>query len=287
MIIRGPNVGQAKTCIAATVCNLAAYAGHDLQEDGIVLIAPSSPPATADMAEFALRRMPSDGYSESITADGLGTYLVSWGVDPAPIDGGACRLYHRGLGYGSDETCSVANPSTFIVGSRELQVDGPLVLENRFWSTPGRHCFTDEFAWETVVATDEDLLFVPMVTCGASNDAFPSFPNNSISEPATNDGRFLARAEDASSVILATTQGGIYSLCWSSSIALCVDSLDCITPVGQMEILGPDAQRDAACVTGQSRTIGTWSGRGISNTDKVLLAPGRASLTPRRKKATF
>ena len=74
--------------------------------------------------------MPSKGYSESITSEGSGTYLVSWGVDPASIDGGEYRLCYCGNGYKSDETRSGANPSTFIVDSNELQVDGPGLFEN-------------------------------------------------------------------------------------------------------------------------------------------------------------
>ena len=135
--------------------------------------------------------MPSRGYSESITSEGLGTYLVSWGADPAPIGGGVYRLCYCGNGYKSDKTRSGAGPDPFIVDSDELQVDGPRSLENRFNCIPDRHAFTDEIARNTVFATDEDLLFVSAVTCGASNDTFPNFPNNGISKPATNDGRFF------------------------------------------------------------------------------------------------
>ena len=101
--------------------------------------------------------MPSKGYSESITSEGSGAYLVSWGTDPAPIDGGVYLLCYCGNGYKSDETRSGADPSTFIVGCDELQVDGPGSLENRFYCIPGRLAFTDEFARNTVFATDKDL----------------------------------------------------------------------------------------------------------------------------------
>ena len=54
MSFRGPILGQPETRIAGTVCNSAARAGHDMQENDIFLIAPCCPPSAANSAGFPL-----------------------------------------------------------------------------------------------------------------------------------------------------------------------------------------------------------------------------------------
>lgn len=249
LTIRGPYLGQDKTCVSGRVCEITGFQGQSISNsDQLMLL---------DTCGTTLRalRVPNDAVSTRF--DGLAG-IVSWGPSVASAAGGSYRMCWCAGGY----NCTA--PANFVVDSGTLHMLGPLHFQTEV-CLPGLLCVLDGFGG---YGLSDGERIMALMQCGVGAPIH-GFPFGGITNGATGNGSIYGWGDGSSTFLpLATdTPGGVYSLCWCPTS--CAVPADFGVSAGDLILRGPHRQASALCAVGTPCTMGPWEGTGFELTDKI------------------
>eukprot|EP00913_Durusdinium_trenchii_P024286 g22800.t1 len=236
LVVDGPQGGQAWRCKVAKECRISGLRGQGLQMGDLLRLLPLC--STNDLS------VPFASGSEEGDFDwGLAlahylpqTYRLCW-----------CRPWND-TAFLNDSSVGVipgCGPGNSLVDAGALSITGPSP-GNEFTCFAGQTCMAIPLLGEALGDDDKLLIIQHHESCGQEPSVIIGMPSFGLSEPADTRGtRFFWR--DAP----LTASGADYRLCWCSpSLTSCNSSTDYDTDAGQLRLMGPRRDQEAAQVVG-------------------------------------
>ncbi|CAE8585944.1 unnamed protein product, partial [Polarella glacialis] len=259
LTVVGPTpLQQGWTCASGLPCNLEAFTGHGLS-DGDKLVA-------LDTCALALAPQRFPWMAQPINALATGA-TVSFGTNPVTGAGGRYRLCWCARGM----SCSTFED--FLVDLGHLELVGPAPLEQHRTCVAGQTCDFRTFDGHSIggeLGPGGDVWILD--TCGAVGHTIERLPDA---------GRIVGhspRPADPTSVFAfgvttLSAPGGLYRLCWCSSIVgPCTSRDDFKVNAGSFTMVGPSPLRqDRTCVSGRTCLLDGIIGHHLVESDKLLV----------------
>ena len=267
----GPERHVSRTCISGLTCQFQLQSEGFSDLDTLMLL------DTCGVSEAVLDRVPDAGAAVAIS--GMGSF-ASWGDALLTAAGGLYRLCwcrrqdgNTTQNNGNQRQCAL--PHDHIVDAGSLLLMGPHPLQQHRTCIAGRPCNTEQIYGQSLDIADSIQL---LETCGVPEGTVPyRFPLNGLMVSGPNasqppSGMAVQAGLVRSEVISAP--GGVYRLCWCSSVSLsgCARGADFQTDLGHITVLGVSPlQQDRTCISGRVCAVEALVGVGLSELDSYMI----------------
>eukprot|EP00928_Gymnodinium_smaydae_P082592 TRINITY_DN6590_c1_g7_i1.p1 TRINITY_DN6590_c1_g7~~TRINITY_DN6590_c1_g7_i1.p1 ORF type:complete len:3710 (+),score=739.71 TRINITY_DN6590_c1_g7_i1:1163-11131(+) len=261
---------QSRTCVSGQPCAFQGLEGLHLASGDRVAILDTC--GRVDLAVHLTVHGMSDGISNPAFAGGSS---YQWGgVDEIAYSGqgGQYRLCWVAAGFSQNRT------SDFRVDFGALRYAGPAPLQQNRTCISGQLCDWNGFTGVDLMDGDKIMILdacgvfrIPQYNYEHPEDIVPRLPMAGRSLASEGSGSSFSWGDAAAGAYM-TAEGGVYRLCWCSSLFTCSGPEHFRADAGALTLVGPaPLYQTRTCVAGQACEWGGLSGFHLMDGDAIAV----------------
>ena len=265
VLVTGP-LPAARTCVSGQRCSLDGLLGIGLSESDVVLVMDTC------ASPNVIPLFTNAGLVQEVGRSGS---YVSWSSTEITSSGGTYRLCwctNRQVNTTDSNITQVCQRLDNFVDFGSLVLRAPYTLANPHKCIAGEACLSSYIAGSFISPFDSVRI---LDTCGVQSH-IPGFQVDAWFRPvsaasAWNSSLSTPHHNMSLDILVVSAAGGQYRLCWCAQEFDCVTSASYRVDFGAVELVGPEHFQLRTCISGQTCSIDSLLGLGLSNASSFLV----------------